>query len=273
MVMDPNVFARKFVDAFTSEFGRVGLSDFKFELNSKYKEGLITKEMALAALSHAKASMDFTVEETIVFDQGDMSPEAQHEAKADKDISDKREKAQIRLRAYPYYDKEGEYIFKGYNAIMREIRKHAQDASPLFEIIGQDFFNTNKEVIFSETGPGLFKDLSLAFYQPYKAKHNQGRIYPILVWSGDLMRSLTNRNDSMAIFRASTKSLNVGTKIEYAGLHQSGGTIPQWRGRGNVDIPMRKPVQVGTWQRGERWMKYARSFMSYVRPSEVQNAK
>lgn len=272
MVMDPNVFARKFVDAFTSEFGRVGLSDFKYELKAKYKEGLITKEMALAALEYAKASMDFAVEETIVFDQGDMSAEAIHEAQSDKDISDKREKAEIRLRAYPYYDKDGEYIFKGFNSIMRQIEKHSKDASSLFEVISWDFFRTNKDIIFSEAGPGLFEDLK-PFYQQYKHKHNQGKIYPILVWSGDLMRSLTNRSDAKAIVNIGRRSVNMGTKIEYAGLHQSGGTIPQWRGRGNVDIPMRKPVQVGTTERAQRWFKYSRSFMSYVSPSEVQNAK
>ena len=37
MVMDPNVFARKFVDAFTAEFGKVGLSDFKYELNINWE--------------------------------------------------------------------------------------------------------------------------------------------------------------------------------------------------------------------------------------------
>ena len=86
------------------------------------------------------------------------------------------------------------------------------------------------------------------------------------------IRDRTNRADAKAISKVNRLSVELGTAVEYAGLHQEGGTQLKWRNQGTTEIKARPPVSIGSPERAARWRQYARDFISSVDLREVKNA-
>ncbi|MCX6223484.1 MAG: hypothetical protein NTV01_01800 [Bacteroidia bacterium] len=101
------------------------------------------------------------------------------------------------------------------------IRKSTEDMRSLFQTIGEYWFATNKQAIFSQRGAsGRFKDLT-PVTKDLKQK-NYGNAYPILVATGKLRDSLTNPLDRNAIFRIRKTSLTLGSNVDYLKYHMTG---------------------------------------------------
>lgn len=133
--------------------------------------------------------------------------------------------------------------------LLKQLSKRTDDLSPVLKAIGNDFFRTNKKLIFSES-PGRFDDLKIG-YKFEKSKYNS--IYPILVRSGALQRSLTLKTDSDAIFKVYRKSIRLGTKIDYAYVHQ--------HGRRDGSVPARPPVDIEVGNRIQKWSDIIRKVL------------
>ena len=107
--------------------------------------------------------------------------------------------------------------------IVLRIRKSTENMKSLFQTIGEYWFSTNKQAIFSQrSAAGRFKDLT-SVTKDFKQK-NYGNVYPILVATGKLRASLTNPLDQNAIFRIRKNCLTLGSKVDYARYHMSGFT-------------------------------------------------
>lgn len=125
---------------------------------------------------------------------------------------------------------------------LRRIRKSSNDVSSLFEILANDFYNTNEKFIFSQTGGGRFADLKES------TKKSKGvKPYPILVRGGALKASLTSRHDINAICEIRPKSMVLGTKLFYAHYHQYGFNVK------NTKVEPREPVDFNNYGRAEKW--------------------
>lgn len=129
------------------------------------------------------------------------------------------------------------YIVENDLAFARAVDRAAKDAKSLkvpFNAIARDFQKSRK-AIFNLKGPGGYPDLS----PKYKIQKQRilGQIYPILKLSGDLEKSVTDRNDSDNITRVGNDSLELGTSIEYGIYHQSDDP--------RLKIPLRKFLFIG----------------------------
>ena len=172
-----------------------------------------------------------------------------------------REPANFRIRGYRF---KGQ--IKGLNRILVQLRKHSNNLSPLFRIIRNDFFKSNKDEIFSQMGPNQppgFEDLSPS---TIVMKERLGvKAYPILVMDGNLMRSLTVLGDTQAIHKIGRKSMVLGTSDPKAGLHQNGGVAYRWKSDETNAVPMRKPVQVGSRKRIDRWVYKSDLYLTSIK--------
>ena len=135
--------------------------------------------------------------------------------------------------------------------ILRRVRKQTDDLRGLWFGLRQDFYATNKKLVFSETGPGKFKDLANST-KVWKTQR-RGSAYPILVDSGRLMKSLTNINSNEAIQIVSKKSMTLGTQVPYAKPHQTGFNNVMTK----TFVPARPPVDMTDRQRIQKWTNMA----------------
>lgn len=95
---------------------------------------------------------------------------------------------------------------------------------PFYKSISSDFFRSNEALVFRNS-PGRFTDLKQETKDRKLARFN--RVYPILVATGKLRRSLSDKSDTNSVNRISSTSLEIGTKIPYARFHQEGKGVPE----------------------------------------------
>src|SRR5579862_181317 len=102
------------------------------------------------------------------------------------------------------------------------------DYRPLWRSIEDDFYGLEKEQFRTEgaaIGP-RWTALS-ASYGKWKETHFPGRL--ILHRTGDLMHSLTDRQDPNAVCVEERETVTLGTSIPYAHFHQQGTAKMQAR--------------------------------------------
>jgi len=76
----------------------------------------------------------------------------------------------------------------------------------------------------------------------------------ILVRTGRLRMSLTNKNDANFVMRMTPKSLKIGTSVPYAMYHR----------KGTVHMPKREPIRTSPAQL-LRWKEILRNFIFYAK--------
>ena len=91
-----------------------------------------------------------------------------------------------------------------------ELSENLSDMRPLFEGFASDFYKDEKR-IFSLKGPGEYDDLSPK-YKKYKEK-KKGNAYPILLYDGDLAKSLLRRNAPGSILTIEKDGFKINEKI------------------------------------------------------------
>lgn len=125
--------------------------------------------------------------------------------------------------------------------------KHAGEnvsnlTTPL-NLIRNDFYKSQK-AIFMLSGPGKYPDL-----QPETKKKKEfyiGSAYPILRFSGQLEKSVTDKNDMNAVNDIlGKKTLLLGTLVEYGVYHQSDKPRRKAPNRAGPWIPQRKFFFIG----------------------------
>lgn len=109
------------------------------------------------------------------------------------------------------------------------------DISKPLRIIGKDFFKSRK-AIFTLKGPGQYPDFKSKSYKQLKTRI-LGDPYPLLKFSGDLEKSVTNPNDSDAVFDVDESVGIFGTTVEYLSFHQSDEP--------RAKMPLRKVLFIG----------------------------
>ena len=95
------------------------------------------------------------------------------------------------------------------------------DYRPIWPVIEEDFYAQVAKQFKSEgeEGGARWKELTPA-YAKFKEVAFPGK--PILQRTGDLARSLTNRNDPNAVCVEERKTLTLGSRLNYALFHQTG---------------------------------------------------
>ncbi|MGL3805849.1 phage virion morphogenesis protein [Paeniglutamicibacter sp. R2-26] len=114
--------------------------------------------------------------------------------------------------------------FNPFINVLTRFEDHVQDAEPVFEAMA-DHVATMNQRQFDAQGSyygGAWSPLSPK-YAAWKAAKRPGR--PILVFDGLLRESLTQR--PFGVDEITSKSMTVGTGIDYARYHQDGtDTMP-----------------------------------------------
>lgn len=124
--------------------------------------------------------------------------------------------------------------------ILNNVKKTAKDMRPYYEAIISDYFKSNEALIFSAS-PGKYADLKPKTKDQKQRKF--GFVYPMLVSSGRLKESMTNRGSSEAIVRMNKLNLELGTKTPYASYLQDGTS----------KMEARPPVLIDVGGRQKRW--------------------
>lgn len=130
-------------------------------------------------------------------------------------------------------------------------------------LISKDFYRS-EQAIFNLKGPGRFPDLALST-KAHKKRAGKP-VYPILVFSGKLKKSMTEPNSEGSINEIiNNKTLVIGTRIPYGIFHQEG----------TKKMPMRKFLFIGPEaptfadddQKGrlERWLGIINGYIDQVK--------
>jgi phage gpG-like protein len=128
--------------------------------------------------------------------------------------------------------------------LLTEMNRRASDLTVYFNKVADDFFNENERLVFSES-PGRFVDLTKKT-KKYKSR-TFGRVYPVLVGTGRLRKSLTRRGSPESVLKIAAKTMEMGTEVPYAIVHQVGLN----------GIPIRKPVDATVGKRDKKWLNWA----------------
>lgn len=108
------------------------------------------------------------------------------------------------------------YDVENLNILRKTIQRavvEAQDLSPAFDLIADDFYKSQK-AIFKLKSKGGYVDLSEGYKRTKRKKF--GSIYPILKASGRLERSTTNRSDREAFQFTGKKFMTIRSAVPYA---------------------------------------------------------
>lgn len=138
--------------------------------------------------------------------------------------------------------KGGKRLEKGFKVTASSLL----DFSEHFESISIDFFKSNKHLIFRNT-PGMYRDLKESTKRNKRRRHVT--VYPVLVDSGRLKRSLTNRKDREAVLNIKKRRMIMGTNVPYARYLQTGTS----------EMVARPPVMVDIERRLFRWKRIIRN--------------
>jgi len=107
---------------------------------------------------------------------------------------------------------------KKFARAIKDAQKNVSDLRVPFRIIGRSWFKSNR-AIFNLKGPGKYEPLAQSTIAFKLRKY--GFDYPALRAKGDLERSITNPNDSDAIFDVEKTDLTLGTSVPHGIYHQS----------------------------------------------------
>lgn len=135
--------------------------------------------------------------------------------------------------------------------LITELKRFNKDLRPVFETISSDFYKSNEKLIFSAR-PGRYADLKAT---TKKAKQRKvGFVYPILVQSGRLKKSLTKRGSGDAVEKHSRMDLAIGTRTPYAGFLQ----------QGTKHMKARPPLLIEVGNRVGRWTRILQTELDRV---------
>jgi hypothetical protein len=110
------------------------------------------------------------------------------------------------------YEVDAQRVFK---RAIDEAKKNVGDLTVPLRAIAEDFYASERG-LFEQPGPGGYSDLSKTY--KIQKKRDIGAVYPILVRSGLLKRSVTKQNDPNAFMRINERSvLLIGSTLPYAG--------------------------------------------------------
>lgn len=114
------------------------------------------------------------------------------------------------------YQIDPQRVFR--NAVRRAQAQVGDLTIPL-RVIARDFYRSQKG-LFTKTGAGGYQDLTPGYK---RAKRREvGFVYPILVKSRALERSVTNENDSNAVHQIVNRSAIIfGSRLSYAAAVQA----------------------------------------------------
>ena len=131
--------------------------------------------------------------------------------------------------------------------------ERAQDMTPLFRQLVNDFYSIERDQFRSEgsSGSGGWAPLRPATVAA------RGNAHPILTDTGDLRASLTRPSAKGAVSEIGPDGFFVGTDIDYAHFHQ----------RGTSRMPRRRPVELTGADR-TAWVKALQRFLIYGGGSE-----
>lgn len=128
--------------------------------------------------------------------------------------------------------------------------QNVRNLQPVWKEIADDFTNRGKR-LFQQQGSvqgwGRWADLD-ENYEKWKQAH--GFSTRILIRTGALERSLTNRHDRHAVFNAGPLRMEIGTSIPYAGYHQTK----------TRKMPKREPIRITDRQR-RHWVHLITEFL------------
>ena len=132
---------------------------------------------------------------------------------------------------------------KQLDAALGAYEHRAQDYRGAWPAIREDFVEGQKRQFATEGkfGSGGWEELS-PVYAAWKSVHFPGR--PILQRTRRLHKSLTSPSHADHVYDPGRKGLTLGTRVPYAGYHQTG----------TRRMPQRKPIELTSAQR-TRWMK------------------
>jgi len=135
-----------------------------------------------------------------------------------------------------------------------------KDLRPVWEDLYDDFLQGEKSVFAAEGNAGsptreMGSSGSWGPWAPlnpdYAArKQAQGYGTKILVRTGRLKGSLTERSHADAVFQPRELGMSLGTRVPYAGYHQTGTSR----------MPAREPIRINEAQ-ARRWMRLIQKFI------------
>jgi len=149
-----------------------------------------------------------------------------------------------------------------------------KDLRPVWDDIYKDFLKREK-LVFQRQGnvgsrtrevTGAKKGGSWGKWEPldkaYAArKRAAGFGSKILVRTGDLRDSLTQRGHSEAVFNPSKRWLTMGTTVPYAGYHQTGTGRSGGRSGSTITrMPAREPIRISEAQ-ARFWVRLVNKFL------------
>lgn len=93
---------------------------------------------------------------------------------------------------------------------------------PIFKLLAKQF-RRSKSSIFKVDGPGMWADLGLDLTEPYKSRkaRKRGSPYPILVWTGDMISSITDASHTHAVTEITPLKLVIGSTHPILPFHDS----------------------------------------------------
>lgn len=100
----------------------------------------------------------------------------------------------------------------------RDIQRRAEHPRPIFDAFVDDFYDEQKEM-FRTRGKGRWRKNTPAWV---RKKQHQGRGDRVMVYTGQLERSLTHKGARYGVLEYTRDSVTVGSSDPVARLHQEG---------------------------------------------------
>jgi len=135
-----------------------------------------------------------------------------------------------------------------------------KDLRPVWEDLYDDFLQGERSLFAAEGNVGsrtreMESSGAWGLWEPLnedyaKRKQAQGYGTKILVRTGRLKESLTERSHADAVFQSRELGMSLGTKVPYAGYHQTGTSR----------MPAREPIRINE-SKARRWMRLIQQFI------------
>jgi len=150
----------------------------------------------------------------------------------------------------------------GVNQVNRALLLSAaavKDLRPVWDDLYDDFLQGERSLFAAEGNVGSrTREMGGGAWGPWeplnedyaKRKQAQGYGSKILVRTGRLKGSLTERSHADAVFQPRELGMSLGTRVPYAGYHQTGTS----------KMPAREPIRINEAQ-ARRWMRLIQQFI------------